>query len=177
MNSGIRRAEASDSAAIADLHVLSWRAAYRGILPDSYLDGDVLAERRAVWMRFFAAPVPGAAAFVASGSVRALDGFVALEQGHESGYDAIIENLHVAPGARGQGLGKKLMAAAVAHLIDRGAGTVCLWVYDANKAAFDFYASLGGIIDARGTDPFAGANAPHSRIGWRDLAALRDLCG
>jgi hypothetical protein len=34
-----RPADASDSAAVAGLHTASWRHAYRGILPDSYLDG------------------------------------------------------------------------------------------------------------------------------------------
>ncbi len=41
MNGGppvIRNAQASDAAAIAALQVRSWKAAYRGIVPDSFLD-------------------------------------------------------------------------------------------------------------------------------------------
>ena len=64
----------------------------------------------------------------------------------------------------------------MAHLIGNGAGSVCLWVYDRNTAAIDFYLALGGKADAHGTDPFAGAKAPHTRIGWHDLAALRARC-
>ncbi len=176
MSAEIRLARASDADAIAELHVVSWRGSYRGILPDSYLDGDVVAEREAAWARFFAEPPPGAVAFVASGAGQSFDGFIALEQGHERGYDAVIENLHVAPGARGRGLGKKLLATAAVHLMAAGDAAACLWVYDANKAAIDFYRALGGVIDARGTDPFAGADAPHSRIGWHDLAVLQNFC-
>jgi ribosomal protein S18 acetylase RimI-like enzyme len=173
----IRFALASDADAIAQLHVLSWRGSYRGILPDAYLDGDVEAERADAWARYFDEPPPGAVAFVAPGAGQSLDGFIALEAGHERGYDAVIENLHVAPGARGCGLGKKLLATAATHLIGAGGASTCLWVYDANRAAIDFYKAIGGVIDAREFDPFAGADAPHSRIGWRDIRVLRDLCG
>lgn len=180
----IRQALASDADAIAELHVLSWRGTYRGILPDSYLDGNIVAERRAAWERFFTAPVPGAMAFLALGlapgsalgAERKPDGFIAFERGHEPGHDAVIENLHVASSARGRGLGRKLMRAAAAHLIGAEADSLCLWVYDDNTAAIDFYRSLGGVIDACGIDPFACADAPHSRIGWHDLPALRDRC-
>ena len=35
----IRRARASDAAAIGALHVAVWRSAYAGLLPDAYLSG------------------------------------------------------------------------------------------------------------------------------------------
>ena len=44
-----RQAAASDAAAIASLDADSWRRHYRGASLDSYLDGDVLADRRTVW--------------------------------------------------------------------------------------------------------------------------------
>ena len=176
MTGAIRRAGAGDAGAIAALHVVGMRTTYHGILPDRYLESEIEAERRAAWVRFFAAPPPGAAAFIAAG-VRSLDGFIAFQHGAEAGYDAVIENLHVAPGARGRGLGKRLLRVAAEYMIAAGLGAVCLWVYDDNPAAIRFYTALGGVIDAHGTDPFAGADALHSRIGWHDLTVLRDRCG
>jgi hypothetical protein len=35
----IRRAQLADAAALAVVHVASWRRAYGGLLPDAYLDG------------------------------------------------------------------------------------------------------------------------------------------
>lgn len=171
----IRLAGPGDSVSIADLHILNWRDTYRGTLPDSYLDGDIVDERRAAWADFFSAPAPGAMAFVAIGSDRNLDGFIALEKGHEPGYEAFIENLHVAPSARGKGTGKQLMRHAAVNLLERGIQSVCLWVYDDNVKALDFYKSIGGLVDAHGTDPFAGADAAHTRVGWHDMTVLRDL--
>lgn len=38
-NVRLRRAEPTDNDAVATVHVRSWQAAYRGLLPDAYLDG------------------------------------------------------------------------------------------------------------------------------------------
>ena len=35
----VRVADFDDAAGIGDVHVVGWRSAYRGILPDDYLDG------------------------------------------------------------------------------------------------------------------------------------------
>ena len=45
----LRDATAHDSEAVAALHADSWRRNYRGAFPDAYLDGEVFADRRAVW--------------------------------------------------------------------------------------------------------------------------------
>jgi hypothetical protein len=61
----IREANLSDLEAIANLHARSWRIAYRGILSDAYLDGDLVAERRAVWQERFSKPAPNQTIVVA----------------------------------------------------------------------------------------------------------------
>ncbi len=50
----IREATAAEAATIASLHAESWRAAYRGILTDKFLDNDVHRERLALWQERFA---------------------------------------------------------------------------------------------------------------------------
>ena len=35
----VRRATPEDAAGVAGVHVRSWQVAYRGLLPDDYLDG------------------------------------------------------------------------------------------------------------------------------------------
>jgi hypothetical protein len=39
----------ADARAVADLHADSWRRHYRGAYPDAFLDGDVVADRLALW--------------------------------------------------------------------------------------------------------------------------------
>ena len=45
----IREATSKDAAAIAAIHVKSWRAAYAGILPAAFLDGLSEEEYTAFW--------------------------------------------------------------------------------------------------------------------------------
>lgn len=171
----IAEAGAGDSAAIAAIHVESWREVYRGILPDRFLDHDVMAERRAYWDAALAIPRDGGFTLAAlrGGIVR---GFISVVRNGEPGYDALIESLHVMPGERGAGLGRGLIGRAVARLIDEGASSVVLRVYAANESAIRFYERLGGLADGTGIDPFAGAHMPDFRYGWRDLPALEKAC-
>jgi ribosomal protein S18 acetylase RimI-like enzyme len=170
-----RDAGLEDADAIAALHAESWRANYRGILPDAYLDGEVLAERRAFWRCALAEPKAGDLTIVSTEGSE-LTGFVAVVHGGESDLDAVIENLHVRPQLCGRGLGRRLLAVAVGRLVAAGVSSACLWVFDANEAAIRFYQRLGGTPDARGFDDFAGAHAPDTRIVWHDLAELLRAC-
>jgi hypothetical protein len=45
----VRKAGVGDAIAIAVVHVLSWQAAYEGLVPQDYLDGLDLARRRELW--------------------------------------------------------------------------------------------------------------------------------
>jgi hypothetical protein len=45
----LRRATPEDAAALAAVEVRSWRAAYRGLMPDAFLDGLSEAEKTAAW--------------------------------------------------------------------------------------------------------------------------------
>ena len=171
-----RDAGPGDAEAIAVLHAESWRAHYRGILPDAYLDGEVFAERQAFWQDALGAPRSGQLVMVATRQ-SALAGFVAIVRDGEPGFGAEIENLHVRPRLCGGGLGRRLLGAAAGRLAAAGVSSACLWVFDANAAAIRFYRRLGGTADKQGFDDFAGAHAPHTRIAWPDLAALQRACG
>jgi hypothetical protein len=51
-----REATERDASGIALLHAESWRRHYRGAYLDSYLDGDVVADRLEVWTNRLAPP-------------------------------------------------------------------------------------------------------------------------
>jgi ribosomal protein S18 acetylase RimI-like enzyme len=171
-----RDAEPGDAEAIAALHAESWRAHYRGILPDAYLDGEVFAERQAFWRDALRAPRAAGQLVLVATRLAALAGFVAIVRDREPGFGAEIENLHVRPRLCGRGLGRRLLGEAVGRLAAAGVSSACLWVYDANEAAIRFYRRLGGMTDKHGFDDFAGAHAPHTRIVWPDLAVLQHAC-
>ncbi len=177
MNSAfvVRQASKQDAQAVTDLHVASWRASYRGVLPDTYLDGDVESERLSHWKQTLRALEPKDLVLLAE-STQGLCGFISVYWHKDRDYDAYLDNLHVRPGLRGSGIGRRLLASALEPLIAGGAKSLCLWAFDQNEGAMRFYQRLGGLVVERGFDDFAGANAPHTKIAWTDLPAFLDTC-
>ncbi len=172
----IKSASPEDADAIAALHTASWRIFYKDILPKNYLDNEIENERREYWQQKLS-NLPQGDLVLITRSGGALTGFIWLARNADPDYDAMIEALHVHSRMQGKGIGTRLIADAVQRLLTGGVKSVCLRVFDANQQAVDFYQRLGGVADQRGFDYFAGANAPDTRIGWRDLNYLISMCG
>jgi len=170
-----REAGKMDVERIALLHADSWRRTYRGMMPDEFLDGDVLSNRVQVWHERLAACRPDQFVFLAEEDSR-LAGFVCAFSNEDPTWGSYIDNLHVSHESRGRKAGAVLMAHAAKWLNDRHphAG-VYLWVMEANGPARRFYERLGasnaGIVDKR--DP-AGGSAPSCRYVWKNPQYLAD---
>lgn len=54
-----------------------------------------------------------------------------------------VYNLAIAPWAQGQGLGRSLLAAGLAHVRDWGGEDMVLWVDNSNRRAMQLYESMG----------------------------------
>src|SRR2546429_2531927 len=94
-----RAATTVDADRVAALHAESWRRHYRGAYADAFLDGDVLADRRASWSRRLASPGPGRVTILAQsgGGGSRLAGLVPGGLGDDARRGALVDNLHVAP--------------------------------------------------------------------------------
>ncbi len=139
-----RLADGADAEAVAALHAASWRRHYRGAYSDDFLDGDVLADRLAVWTERLREPDPRR--FTLLAEIRGeLAGFANTIFEEDPTWGALLENLHVADGHRRRGIGSRLLALSAQAVIERqrGAG-VYLWVLEQNVQAQAFYGALGG---------------------------------
>jgi hypothetical protein len=165
----LREATAADAPAIAALHVASWRSAYRGALPDAYLDGPIEAERLQTWTARLAALAPGDVVLVAPAG-EALDGFAAAFARPDG--DALLDNLHIAPARRGGGIGAALLAETARRLVARGSHAMHLWVFDVNEDARRFYARHGAVETGQRIEAMFGADVAETRLGWPDLQLL-----
>jgi ribosomal protein S18 acetylase RimI-like enzyme len=134
-----REAEAADAEPIAALHADSWRRHYRGALADSFLDGDVVADRLAVWTSRLRQPSPGSATVVAvdSGS---LVGFAHVIFDDDPTWGALLDNLHVAVGQQRRGIGARLLELSAGYV----RGGMYLWVLEQNVSAQSFYKACKG---------------------------------
>jgi GNAT superfamily N-acetyltransferase len=168
----VRAASIGDAAAIADLHVRSWRMAYRGIVPDAILDGLSIDARRDFWARAIGLTLtePSSDARIwVIGETDLVRGFAAT--GPSRDYDAEpgtgeVNAIYLAPEAWGRGLGTRLLDHAAADLRARGFTPLILWVIEANLRGRRFYERAGWLVDgARQPIDFDGV--PVDEIRYR----------
>ncbi len=169
----IRRARPEDAAAMGAIHVAAWRDTYPGILPDAYLAGLSAARIAAGYRRTLMLRARGEAAFVAclpgTGDVV---GFATAARARRAGIaDGEVETLYLHPDWHDQGIGRRLMRAAAAHLGAIGCRSVMLWCLSENNAAW-FYRRLGGRPAARDTVCVAGRTVGQTAVLWDPLALL-----
>src|SRR5215813_12330438 len=83
----IRPADTSDADAIAKVHVDSWRAAYRGLMPHHILDQLDVSKRALFWRKVLNVPDSNVFVFVADDSGRIL-GFSSSGPSRDADLDA-----------------------------------------------------------------------------------------
>jgi GNAT superfamily N-acetyltransferase len=136
-----RLARPSDADAVAGLHAESWRRHYRGAFSDAFLDGDVRADRLAVWSARLRAPDPGSHTVLAEDD-QGLVGFAHTVFEADPSWGALLDNLHVVPGRKRGGIGARLLALSARAVLDRSTG-LYLWVLEQNADARAFYEARG----------------------------------
>jgi ribosomal protein S18 acetylase RimI-like enzyme len=173
-----RAAGLDDAEQVARLHADSWRRHYRGAYSGSYLDGDVVTDRRSVWSSLLAGHA-GSATILAEDAA-GLVGFVHVIFDADGRWGSLIDNLHVSHGRQRAGIGTALLACAARAVAERAAGrAVYLWVLEQNTAAQRFYRALGGAcVEKAAASPPGGipsrlTGSPNGlRFAWPDCSAL-----
>jgi ribosomal protein S18 acetylase RimI-like enzyme len=144
-----RLAGPADAEAVANLHADSWRRHYRGAYSDAFLDGNVVADRLAVWTDRLREPDPRRCTILAEGV--SLVGFANTIFDHDPTWGALLENLHVADRHKRRGIASRLLALTAEALIARPERTgLYLWVLEQNVEAQAFYEACGGRCVGRG---------------------------
>ena len=147
----IRAAGVADAARIAGVHVRSWQGAYRGLLPQSYLDGLDPAQRVGQWERSLAEGSTGRAGVLVADAGGALLGFASYAPSHDRDADpgrvGEIGAIYLLPSAWGNGVGRRLMDATLVCMAEAEFIQVTLWVLDSNVRARQFYAAGGWSAD------------------------------
>lgn len=146
----IREARVEDVAELAGVHVASWRAAYRDLLPKELL-ANLSVGRRAEWWLEVISKSRDKRVVVAEegGRVLGFSSFGTSRDEDMQGYTAEIYAIYLLEEAWGRGFGKALLDESLAQLQARGYEDVTLWVLHDNAQAIRFYERQGfGVEDA-----------------------------
>lgn len=146
----IRPGTRNDAAAVARIHLESWRATYREELPAEYLAGLDLTSRTVIWGQRIG--LPGVRILIAGRGPVAM-GFAAFGPSRDPDLNPAdwsqLYNFHVLPKHRSQGIGARLWRAMLDEIRPTGAVGLTLWVVPTNQGARRFYERMGLRPDGR----------------------------
>jgi ribosomal protein S18 acetylase RimI-like enzyme len=176
-----RIARPADAQAVAELHAESWRRHYRGAYSDAFLDGDVGADRLAVWTGLLREPDPHRCTVVAEQEGE-LVGFANTRFDEDPEWGALLDNLHVADGHKRRGIASRLLALTAEALVERPRRTgLYVWVLEQNVDARAFYEARGArCVERAPVSPPGGiasrvtGSPVKLRYAWPDPAVLPD---
>ena len=142
----VRNANVTDVQKIAQIHVETWRTAYRGQISDAVLDAQSVEWRAAFW-RERLTQAKGSV-FVAEGG--SVIGFCDLIPSRDKDADktvAEIMAIYVLSERCRKGAGRALCDCALAEARRHGYEVVTLWVLASNSVARRFYEAMGFSLD------------------------------
>jgi ribosomal protein S18 acetylase RimI-like enzyme len=162
----IRRAKASDAAAVADTHDEAWRGAYQGVIPGVELE-KLVTRRGADWWDS-AIRKGSRIAILAFGDKVAGYANYGRNRARSLYYDGEIYELYLRPEYQGLGLGRRLFSSARRDLAQSGLKSLVIWALSDNDPAVEFYKALGGKAVARSSERFGDKSLEKVAFAWNN---------
>ncbi|MFF1450113.1 GNAT family N-acetyltransferase [Streptomyces sp. NPDC058274] len=134
-----------DCPRVAEIRIRGWQTAYRGLIPQPYLDALSVerdAERRLAFFRQSEAGVVNLVA-EAGGEVIGWACHGPYRDGESTTDDAELYAIYVHPDHVGAGAGRALLAESAGRCAAAGRPRVLLWVLKGNTRARRFYERAG----------------------------------
>ena len=171
----IRKALPTDAPGIARVHIASWQTAYRGILPDAYLDqlANTYPKRLARWEQGLRQPeTAGTRTFVVETAAHGIIGFAAAGPIRKpvQDYTGELSAIYLLAEHRRRGLGQMLFQRCVLHLHELHLRNMFVLVLERNPAC-RFYQAMGGVVvpDFRIDLTIADTQVVEVAYGWASL--------
>lgn len=160
----IHRAQKSEAADVADVHLASWRAAYRGIIPHTPLE-QMIARRGDAWWKKAISRGTHVIVIDFNGEIIGY-ATVGINRARTLPYDGEIYELYLLPEYQGIGLGRQLFEDAQRVLSHYGMKNNVLWVLEENEVACGFYDRMGGRVVARASEMFGDKSLQKLSYAW-----------
>jgi ribosomal protein S18 acetylase RimI-like enzyme len=152
----VREMTLADCDRVAEIRTRGWQSAYRGLIPQSYLDGlsvEEDAERRRTYLSQGDGSVVNLVAEDAGGELVGWACHGPYRDDEVLTADAELYAIYVHPDQVGQGVGRALLTESVTRCTAAGHGRLLLWVLKENDRARGFYERAGFRTDGA-EEPF-----------------------
>ena len=146
----IRDAEANDAADIATIRVYTWQYAYKGLLPDRFLNNLSIEEHTAKWEDRLANPQPQTEVLVAAIEGKVIGYcWVGTSDDDASERTGQVYAIYVDADYMGRGAGSVLLEESIKRFRRNGWEQATLWVLTNNLQARGFYERRGWVSDGK----------------------------
>jgi len=174
----VRIATPDDADAIERIRTDTWRATYRGLIPDAVLDR--LGYDGSVRRRSMTALTPERFALVAEHD-GAVVGFCVGGPSRvaDADHPGEIYAIYVLPSHQAHGHGSALLRAGAGECASRGWRGMLVWVLRENWPSRTFYERMGGrhLRDRDEDREIEGVRVTESGYAWDDVSALATPSG
>jgi len=130
--------DADDRFSISHVYEESWKSAYRGIIPQAYLDAIPVGR----WAKTVDDPARHSLILLDGSKIVGTSSYGASRFVDRQGYGEIV-SIYLLPEYFGLGYGTQLQQAAMGGLLQMGYPDIFLWVLEDNARARRFYERLG----------------------------------
>jgi GNAT superfamily N-acetyltransferase len=171
----IRAAELTDVAAIAKVHVDSWRTTYTGIVPDDFLANSFYERRERLWRNTLSEYASTNFVYVAEDDGGNIIGFVSggKERNGDTVYTGELYTIYLLDQYQRQGVGRQLTVRLVKRLIQEGMTSLLVWVLAVNPSR-KFYEVLGGQQVYQKSITSGDVQLIEVGYGWRNAHIIID---
>jgi GNAT superfamily N-acetyltransferase len=170
-NVSFREASVADCAAVAEVHVRSWRESFAGIVPQSFLDRMSVEKRAAAFEEGFGAE--SYRMYVAEAAGRGVVGFADFGEARENidAYEGELYAIYLLPEFQRKGVGERLFKLGVEFLVGGGKDSAYLLALEVSPYR-RFYEKMGGRVVGRKQVEIGGVAYDELVYGWRSLRRL-----
>lgn len=167
----VRPMTVDDCEGVAGIRIGGWQDAYRGLVPQAYLDGldvEADAERHRARLLNGDGSVVNLVAEAEGGELVGWAAFGPYRDGDVRTDDAELYALYLRPGYIGRGVGRTLLTEVTRRCVSPGHRRMYLWVLKDNTRARRFYERAGFGADGA-EEPFevGGVVVPEVRYAKR----------
>lgn len=168
----IREARSEDAAAIAYVHICSWREIYIGLVSTNYLMNLSYEEQTATWSNVLKSV--NSITYVAVNERKQVIGFASSgikQDGTTDNRQGEIYGVHLLKSHIQCGIGQQLVYAIIDHFLEMNVNIMTTWVL-VDDYAIGFYESIGGQVIDKKSVVKADTELCEVCYGWDNLRSI-----
>ncbi len=144
----IRNAVKEDSIVLSSLIVRGWKAAYRGLIDDNFLDNMDEEDSIDRWKSMIESQNEKSQIkiYEEDGKILGVIKYGEPKDTMNGRFNAEIQILYVEPNMKGKGIGTKLFKVAKDYFLKNNMNDLIIWCLKGNQKSIRFYEKMGGEI-------------------------------